>query len=110
MGIRHLVITDIHNQVVGIITKKDLMQFAIEEKVKATRRSLGSHGQTQLDFSPKTLPKDTKLIFKNEKAFDEKEEKEGTPSPGSSNGNFPSEIDANEDESNDDNEELIKIV
>ncbi len=34
LGLRHLVVTDMHNCVVGIITRKDIMQFNVIEKIK----------------------------------------------------------------------------
>uniref|UniRef100_A0ACB8FDR4 Uncharacterized protein n=2 Tax=Sphaerodactylus townsendi TaxID=933632 RepID=A0ACB8FDR4_9SAUR len=33
LGLRHLTIVDLQNQVVGIITRKDLMSFQLEEKL-----------------------------------------------------------------------------
>ena len=33
LGLRHLVVVDDNNKVAGIITRKDLMGFAIEEKL-----------------------------------------------------------------------------
>src|ERR1700733_7416581 len=63
MGARHLVVTDVHNQVLGIITKKDLMQFNIDEKVKALNRIRGSQ---RLDFSPKPTSKDVRYLYKND--------------------------------------------
>lgn len=34
LGIRHMVVTDQHNQVMGIITRKDLMGFRIDDKIR----------------------------------------------------------------------------
>ena len=35
LGLRHLVVVDQHNRPTGIITRKDLMGFKIEEKLEA---------------------------------------------------------------------------
>ena len=34
LGLRHLVVVDVHNHVVGIITRKDLMPFNMEERLE----------------------------------------------------------------------------
>ena len=34
LGLRHLLVTDVTNRVIGIITRKDLMAFNIERKLK----------------------------------------------------------------------------
>lgn len=33
LGLRHLTVVDLRNRVVGIITRKDLMAFRLEEKL-----------------------------------------------------------------------------
>lgn len=33
LGVRHLTVVDLQNQVVGIITRKDLMSFQLEERL-----------------------------------------------------------------------------
>jgi len=38
LGLRHLTVVDMANRVVGIITRKDLMGFNLEEKLEQRRR------------------------------------------------------------------------
>jgi len=35
LGLRHLVVVDVHNHVVGIITRKDLMPFNMQERLES---------------------------------------------------------------------------
>ena len=35
LGLRHLVVVDVHNRVVGIITRKDLMPFIMQERLES---------------------------------------------------------------------------
>ena len=42
LGLRHLVITDHQSQVVGIITRKDLMGYIVVSKLKQILRSRSS--------------------------------------------------------------------
>ncbi len=39
LGLRHLTVVDAHNAVVGVITRKDLMGFNMEEKLSAVLRA-----------------------------------------------------------------------
>ena len=34
LGLRHLVVVDVHNRVVGLITRKDLMPFKMQERLE----------------------------------------------------------------------------
>ena len=38
LGLRHLTVVDMANRVVGIITRKDLMGYGLEEKLEQRRR------------------------------------------------------------------------
>ena len=38
LGLRHLTVTDMANRVVGIISRKDLMGFSLEEKLEQRKR------------------------------------------------------------------------
>jgi chloride channel 7 len=38
MGLRHLTVVDIANRVVGLISRKDLMGFNLEEKLEQRKR------------------------------------------------------------------------
>ena len=40
LGLRHLTVVDDHNHVVGVITRKDLMGFSMEEKLSDIIREL----------------------------------------------------------------------
>ncbi|XP_065175744.1 chloride channel protein B-like isoform X2 [Sycon ciliatum] len=40
LGLRHLPVVDVLNRVVGIITRKDLMGFSLEEKVSMLRKAI----------------------------------------------------------------------
>ncbi len=42
LGLRHLTVVDEHNHVVGVITRKDLMGFQMEEKLGNVLRNLAS--------------------------------------------------------------------
>jgi len=44
LGLRHLVVIDTHNHVVGMITRKDLMQFNMEEKLTKLLERSGLDG------------------------------------------------------------------
>ena len=33
LGLRHLIVIDLYNRVVGIITRKDIMQFSVIERI-----------------------------------------------------------------------------
>ena len=35
LGLRHLVVVNVHNQVVGLITRKDLMPFKMQERLES---------------------------------------------------------------------------
>jgi len=48
LGIRHLVVTDQHNQVMGMITRKDLMAFMVDEKIT---RIIDRSGVSRDDFT-----------------------------------------------------------
>ena len=38
LGLRHLIVTDMANRIVGIISRKDLMGFSLEEKLEQRKR------------------------------------------------------------------------
>ena len=38
LGLRHLTVVDVLNRVVGIITRKDLMGFSVDEKLEQRKR------------------------------------------------------------------------
>ena len=38
LGLRHLTVTDMANRVVGIISRKDLMGFSLEERLEQRKR------------------------------------------------------------------------
>lgn len=40
LGLRQLVVTNEHNQVVGVVTRKDLMPFALDEKLSVRERPI----------------------------------------------------------------------
>ena len=42
LGLRHLTVVDGHNHIVGIITRKDLMGFSMEEKLNVLLHAGGS--------------------------------------------------------------------
>lgn len=48
LGLRHLTVVDIHNEVVGIVTRKDLMGFSMVER-------LGQCMQEQIDREERGL-------------------------------------------------------
>ena len=50
LGLRHLTVVDEHNRVVGVITRKDLMGFNIEEKLSNIIRSVITR-QTSVEMS-----------------------------------------------------------
>jgi len=52
LGIRHLIVTDRLNQVVGIITRKDIMGFSVEAKV----RDILCHRNKSFTSSPSRSP------------------------------------------------------
>lgn len=48
LGLRHLIVCDAANRIVGIISRKDLMGFALEEKLEQRkRRGYSLEGGTQ---------------------------------------------------------------
>ncbi|XP_053101924.1 chloride channel protein C-like [Hemicordylus capensis] len=48
LGLRHLTVVDLQNQVVGIITRKDLMSFQLEEKLGLQQASHQPHLDEEL--------------------------------------------------------------
>lgn len=52
LGLRHLVVVDMVNRVVGIITRKDLMGFSLEERLERRKR----RGYSVIGGMQKTLP------------------------------------------------------
>ncbi|KAL8182169.1 UNVERIFIED_CONTAM: hypothetical protein K2H54_046482 [Gekko kuhli] len=47
LGLRHLTVVDLQNQVVGIITRKDLMSFQLEEKLGLQQTSQQPHSDEE---------------------------------------------------------------
>jgi len=54
LGLRHLTVVDLQNQVVGVITRKDLMPFPLEERLRLqlVPQSPGE-GEQPLDSRPR---------------------------------------------------------
>lgn len=66
LGLRHLVVIDIHNQVVGIITRQDLLPFYIQKRI--AERVYPLRQEEEKDEEETVLPAITvKLDVLNEK-------------------------------------------
>jgi len=93
LGARHVTVTDQHNQVMGIITRKDLMAFMIDNKIKSI---INESGISRDDFSsPHYLDGGRKGAPQRPKAFKKKESplrhhsiQEEAPAPPSSGKRF----------------------
>lgn len=48
LGLRHLVVIDMRNKVVGMITRQDLMQFHIQERVE---KMLDKNGRESISYA-----------------------------------------------------------
>ena len=52
LGLRHLTVIDEHNHVVGIITRKDLMGFNMEEKLSnVLNTAMTTHANVEMNES-----------------------------------------------------------
>ncbi|ETE68701.1 Chloride channel protein A, partial [Ophiophagus hannah] len=48
LGLRHLTVVDLQNEVVGIITRKDLISFQLEKKLGSQKASYQPHSDDEL--------------------------------------------------------------
>ena len=55
MGLRHLLVTDLNNRLVGIITRKDLVQYRMQEKLI----ELGEHLESAASQAKQGLDSDS---------------------------------------------------
>lgn len=68
LGLRHLTVVDMVNRVVGIITRKDLMGFSLEEKLERRKR----RGYSIVGGMQKILPSEEKTSMTTAKQSDGK--------------------------------------
>ena len=66
LGLRHLTVVDMANRAVGIITRKDLMGYNLEEKLEQRKR----RGYSITGGVIKLLPSEQKMRHLSEKSID----------------------------------------
>lgn len=74
LGLRHLVVIDMRNKVVGMITRQDLMQFHIQERVE---KMLDKNGRDSISYAILQPPHTVITHQQTIEEEDEDEEVEG---------------------------------